>query len=60
MSEGTLTLRNSSVPVAENQYSILIIDDETGIRESLHALCLPLEGYSVESADRWRSGTDGD
>ena len=51
MSEGTLTLRNSSVPVAENQYSVLIIDDETGIRESLHAL-LTLKGYSVESAIR--------
>ncbi len=49
MSESTLTLRNSSVPVAENQYSVLIIDDETGIRESLQAL-LTLEGYSVESA----------
>jgi len=49
MSESTLTLRNSSAPVTENQYSVLIIDDEAGIRESLQAL-LSLEGYSVESA----------
>jgi DNA-binding NtrC family response regulator len=49
MSEGTLTLRNSSASATENQYSVLIIDDEAGIRESLQAL-LSLEGYSVESA----------
>ncbi|HEY2912325.1 MAG TPA: response regulator, partial [Candidatus Angelobacter sp.] len=38
-----------------NAGSILIIDDEAGIRESLETL-LEFEGYSVESAE---TGEDG-
>jgi DNA-binding NtrC family response regulator len=37
--------------------SILIIDDEAGIRDSLETL-LTLEGFSVESATEGRSGLD--
>ena len=40
---------------AGNGGSILIIDDEAGIRESLETL-LEFEGYSVESAE---TGEDG-
>src|SRR5665213_333825 len=59
MSEAATMSRSEAAPVRPGAApaSILIIDDEAGIRDSLETL-LTLEGFSVESATEGRSGLD--
>ena len=56
---GTLS-GNLSPSNASSTGSVLIIDDEAEIRESLQTL-LEMEGFAVETADqrRGRTGADG-
>ena len=49
MSESTLAPPRTTPPVRSTEHTILIIDDEAAIRESLETL-LSLEGYRVETA----------
>jgi DNA-binding NtrC family response regulator len=49
MSESTLAPPRAPAPVRFTEHTILIIDDEAAIRESLEAL-LSLEGYRVDTA----------
>src|SRR2546429_9979447 len=49
MSEAAVIMRHPGEAHASRSGSVLIIDDEAAIRESLETL-LELEGYSVESA----------
>ena len=55
MSEAAVISRSTSPSLLPGQGSVLIIDDEAAIRESLQTL-LELEGYDVESA---ANGEDG-
>src|SRR5258706_3989717 len=55
MSEAAVISRGSNPGVLSGQGSVLIIDDEAAIRESLQTL-LELEGYDVEAA---ADGEDG-
>ncbi len=55
MPEAVLDVAVSSLPVASG--SILIIDDEPGIRDSLETL-LTLEGFTVETAPNGPAGLD--
>src|SRR5665213_2388465 len=59
MSEAATMSRSEAAPVRPGAApaSILIIDDEAGIRDSLETL-RTLEGFSVESATEGRSGLD--
>src|SRR5580698_4694621 len=58
MSEGTLTLPNLPPSTqSEAGQRILIIDDESAIRESLETL-LALEGYTIELAINGEEGLD--
>src|SRR3954465_6188942 len=55
MSNAAVLPRRASVENAAGIGSILIIDDEAAIRESLETL-LDLEGYSIESAENGEEG----
>jgi DNA-binding NtrC family response regulator len=56
MSEAVAILRNHRLhEPSSSSGSVLVIDDEAGIRESLHTL-LELEGYEVESASTGHEG----
>ena len=55
MSETAVMPRKTNAAVEPSEPSILIIDDEAAIRESLETL-LGMENYSVESAE---NGEDG-
>src|SRR3954466_2428771 len=55
MSNAAVLPRRAGVEIASGLGSILIIDDEAAIRESLETL-LDLEGYAIESAE---SGEEG-
>jgi DNA-binding NtrC family response regulator len=55
MSNAAVLPRRASVENATGIGSILIIDDEAAIRESLETL-LDLEGYSIESAENGEEG----
>ena len=58
MSElATIPRRSLNEASASSAGSVLIIDDEAAIRESLETL-LELEGYSVESAASMVAGID--
>lgn len=50
-------LESPATPLAAETASILIIDDEPGIRDSLETLLL-LEGFAVEMAPEGQSGLD--
>jgi DNA-binding NtrC family response regulator len=55
MSEAAVISRGTSPGLAPGQGSVLIIDDEAAIRESLQTL-LELEGYDVETAENGEEG----
>jgi len=55
MSEAAVITRTKIVEPVMSAGSVLIIDDESAIRESLHTL-LELEGYDVETAASGREG----
>jgi DNA-binding NtrC family response regulator len=55
MSEAAVITRTKLNETAPSAGSVLIIDDESAIRESLHTL-LEMEGYDVESAASGREG----
>ncbi|HXY51424.1 MAG TPA: sigma-54 dependent transcriptional regulator [Terriglobales bacterium] len=55
MSEAVAIMRNRLHEPSASSGSVLIIDDEAGIRESLHTL-LEIEGYEVESAGTGKEG----
>ena len=55
MSEAVAIMRNRLHEPSASSGSVLIIDDEAGIRESLHTL-LEIEGYEVESAGTAKEG----
>ncbi len=57
MSELTLAPPRAPAPVRSTEHTILIIDDEAAIRESLETL-LSLEGYRVETAIDGELGLD--
>ena len=57
MSESTLAPPRAPAPVRSTEHTILIIDDEAGIRESLETL-LTLEGYRVDMAVNGELGLD--
>ena len=57
MSESTLAPPRAPAPVRSTEHTILIIDDEAAIRESLETL-LSLEGYRVETAIDGELGLD--
>ena len=55
MSEAAVISRATSPGFLQGQGSVLIIDDEAAIRESLHTL-LELEGYDVDAAANGEEG----
>src|SRR5690349_8765717 len=55
MSEAAVISRGTSPGLVPGQGSVLIIDDEAAIRESLQTL-LELEGYDVEAAENGEEG----
>ena len=55
MSEAAVVSRGTSPGLLPGQGSVLIIDDEAAIRESLQTL-LELEGYDVEAAENGEEG----
>src|SRR3974390_2687750 len=55
MSEAAVVTRTKLGESASSAGSVLIIDDESAIRESLHPL-LEMEGYDVETAASGREG----
>ena len=55
MSEAAVISRSTSPGLVPGQGSVLIIDDEAAIRESLQTL-LELEGYDVEAAENGEEG----
>jgi DNA-binding NtrC family response regulator len=55
MSEAAVVQRGKLSESASSAGSVLIIDDESAIRESLHTL-LEMEGYDVETAASGREG----
>src|SRR3974390_3439478 len=55
MSEAAVIARPKMSEPLSSAGSVLIIDDEAAIRESLHTL-LELEGYDVETASTGREG----
>jgi len=55
MSEVAVLSRQNTIETTATAGSILIIDDEAAIRESLETL-LEFEGYSVQSADTGEQG----
>src|SRR3954464_16045688 len=55
MSNAAVLPRRAGAEIASGLGSILIIDDEAAIRESLETL-LDLEGYSIESAENGEEG----
>jgi DNA-binding NtrC family response regulator len=55
MSEAAVVPRTKMSESASSAGSVLIIDDESAIRESLHTL-LEMEGYDVETAASGREG----
>jgi len=57
MSESTLAPPRAPAPVRSTEHTILIIDDEAAIRESLETL-LALEGYRVDTAIDGEIGLD--
>jgi len=57
MSESTLAPPRAAAPVRSTEHTILIIDDEAAIRESLETL-LALEGYRVDTAIDGEIGLD--
>jgi DNA-binding NtrC family response regulator len=57
MSESTLAPPRTPAPVRSTEHTILIIDDEAAIRESLETL-LALEGYRVDTAIDGELGLD--
>src|SRR5579875_2644255 len=57
MSEGTIAAPASAVAGPDSPPRILIIDDESAIRESLETL-LSLEGYTVETAENGELGLE--
>ncbi len=57
MSETTMAPPRSAAPVRSTEHTILIIDDEAAIRESLETL-LALEGYRVDTAIDGEVGLD--
>ena len=57
MSETTLAPPRAPAPVRSTEHTILIIDDEAAIRESLETL-LALEGYRVDTAVDGEIGLD--
>jgi hypothetical protein len=58
MSEGTLAVPdNSQAAGSDSLPRILIIDDESAIRESLETL-LSMEGYDVDSAENGELGLE--
>ncbi len=57
MSESTLAPPPMAAPVRSTEHTILIIDDEAAIRESLETL-LALEGYRVDTASDGELGLD--
>ncbi len=57
MSESTLAPPRAPAPVRSTEHTILIIDDEAAIRESLETL-LTLEGYRVDTAIDGEMGLD--
>jgi DNA-binding NtrC family response regulator len=57
MSETTMAPPRAQAPVRSTEHTILIIDDEAAIRESLETL-LALEGYRVDTAVDGEVGLD--
>jgi DNA-binding NtrC family response regulator len=57
MSESTLAAPRAPAPTRSTEHTILIIDDEAAIRESLETL-LTLEGYRVDTAIDGELGLD--
>src|SRR5579885_2109290 len=55
MSEAAVMMQNSGEVSSSSAGSVLIIDDEAAIRESLQTL-LELEGYRVETAETAEEG----